>query len=574
MLSYLADQIKSSSVKERNGGLDALKEILNNNRRSGKIDPLKDAAFHQIFEALFHFASFERKLYLEATRVQVKQLSGRRLENCASILRLVVEIGVTRIRENSVCALLNHVVQALPVTDNGYCEPLISDYLKCLRKVSEHPAHVEHLPRDLWNHLVNFCIAGLSDAEDESGTKISFGSLERTSSSNTNGLAHRSSHASARTLSRVTGKPSLSAKDVIEVMATLTQLTVAPNAPIKDQETKILGGILSFLNSTREKGLLNKATSAHHDAFVVINSVLARTRHDNEEHMLETLRQLIPLIKEMWTSKDSALNQEILIYLIYAFDHIPVLLNTDSPPVDTDIESLVDVLYEEYCRRSERDSLGQLQLSDLSLSLEPFGKAEVFRTGTFCLRTGQTRPEMQWSIVYLVAELSASQDYRLRDQQAERTNAHEHEDHHKKPKLSQRLHDFLRRTNAPALQQRLASLQVVIFRICQRPVDEDDLRSILEKLLALASDENGEISAWAMVGLSSVTMPAFEAVVSSTNLHGPALLTDSSSTLLSFVVKSRSSESGAAYEATSTRILQWLQEKWTPGEIKLCDRIA
>ncbi|KAF2233374.1 hypothetical protein EV356DRAFT_559975 [Viridothelium virens] len=617
----ILDQVKSSSVKERNGGLDALKEVLSQNRRSGKVDPLKDAAFYQIFEALFHFASLERKSYLEATRAQVKQLSGRRLENCASVLRLVVETGVTRIRENSVCSLLKHIVQMLPVADSGYCEPLISDYLKCLRKISEHPAHVEHLPRDLWNHLVDFCVAGLCHAEDESGTKISFGSFGRTPSSNTNGLAQRSSHTSGKASSATTGKPSLSARDVIEVMAIFKQLTLAPNAPIKDQETNILGGILSFLNSTRERGLLSKTTSAHHDGFAVINSVLARTRHDNEEHMLETLRQLIPLIKEMWTSKESALNQEILIYLVYVLDHIPLLLNADNPPIDTDIESLVDVLYGEYSRRPERDSLGQLQLSDLGLSLGPFYETEVFRTGTFYLRTGQARSEMQWSIVYLIAELSASQDYQLQNQQAEQVNAHKREDHHKKPKTSQHLHDFLRRTKAPGFQQRLASLQVVIFRLCQRPVHEDDLRSILEKLLALASDENSEISTWAMVGLSScawlrvsagseylmlwttawqlairqftstatcraachlaesllrlrlvshsVTMPALEAVISSTNLHGPALLTDSSSTLLSLIVKMRSSESRTAFDVTSTRVLQWLQAKWTPGNFNI-----
>ena len=505
--------MKSSSVKERTGGLDALKEILNYNRRGTKPDSLSDQPFHQIFDALFHFSSVERTSYLEANRVQIKQLSGKRLENCASALRLTVEIGVTRIKEKSVRALLDHVVQVLPVAEDGYCEPLASDYFKCMRKVLEHPAHVEHLSHDLWHKVVNFCVTGLEHVDDDSGTRISFGSYGRTASENANASMHRSSNASGKRSSRTADKASLSSRDAVEIVASLRQLVSVPNAPIQDQYNAcdaILGGALTFLVSTKERGPLSKATNARQDAFAIISSVLSRVRHDNEARTLDLITQLVPLIKELWTSKESTLNQEILICLIYALDHIPLLLSTNKSFSEIDVESLVDVLYEQYSRSPDRDSLNQLQISDLNFSLWPPSKDDPFRTGSFLLRTGATRPEMQWTVVQLIARLSASQDRQLRKQKAEQANKEDAESQPKKQMQSRSLDDFLRRTDVPKIQLRLASLQATVFRISQGAVDDDDFRPIMQKFLALASNANSEISNWSMVGLSKYVSISFD----------------------------------------------------------------
>ena len=500
-LKNLADRVESSSVKERSGGLNALKEVLNHNRRNPKLESLGDDAFRQIFEALFNLSFTERRSYLETSRVQIRQLSGKRLEACASVLRLAVEIGVSRIQEKSVIALLRYLVQTLPVADNGYCDPLVSDYFKCLRRILEHPTHVEHLPSSLWIEVVDFCVTALRHADSENGIRISFGSYGRTASENTNGLKHRSSHTSGKFSSQASNKALLSSRDAIEIVASLKQLVSVANAPIQDRGDAILSGLVTFLASAKERGPLNKATSAHHDTFAAINSVLSRIRHDNGDLVLSVLRQLLPIIKETWTSKESTLYQEILICLIYTLDYIP-LLDSQENFSDIDIESLIDVLYEEYSRRPERDTLNQLQISDLDLSLAQHEQNNVFGTGTFHLRTGASRPEMQWSIIRIIAKLSASLDDRSRKRNLGLTNEDSLEDRAKRQKLPQNLHDFLRRTDAPRTQLRLASLQIVVFQISQGTVNEDEMSAVVEKLLLLASDEVSEIANWAMIGLS------------------------------------------------------------------------
>ncbi|KAI9667274.1 MAG: Serine/threonine-protein kinase tel1 [Bathelium mastoideum] len=615
-LSTVLDRIKSTSVKERTGGLDALREILNHIRRSLRTDLLNDRVFHQIFETLFHFSSVERKTYLEPARANVRQQSGKRLGACASTLRLAVEVGVTRIQGKSVRALLDHVVETLPVPEEGYCEPLISDYLKALRKLLEHPAHVEHLSQDLWEKVVTFCATGLEHADNESGAKASFASYGKTASGNEDGSAHRSSNTSAKISSGIAGKHLLPSRDTVEIVASLKQLTSAPNAPIQLQCDAIVHAALLFLTSTGEKGPLSKSTTAHRDAFATINSVLARTRNDKRELMLNALPQIIPLVREAWASKESALKQEILICLIYALDHISLLLDTEDEFSELDIENLVDKLYEEYSRRPERDSLNQLQCCNLAFSQRIPGQSDAFRTGNFQLRTGSTRSEMQWSTVQLIAQLSAGRDDRLRKQQAKQTNGQHSGRVQQRPKMSQSLHDFLRRTDVPKIQLRLASLQVVVFRVSQKAISNDEVQSVMERLLTLASDEDSEISSWAMVGLSScasleiastsdlalawitawqvatrqltatatcraachlaesilrlklithgTSAPSIDAIVTETDLYGPALLTDTSSTLLTFVIKMRLSESSSSFSIASERILQWLQGKWMP----------
>ncbi|KAI9695841.1 MAG: Serine/threonine-protein kinase tel1 [Bogoriella megaspora] len=600
-ISTALDRIKASTVKERIGGLDALKEILAYNRRNPKLDTLNDRSFHQIFEALFQFSSLERSVFLEAKTTQIRQLSFRRLESCASAIRSTVEISASRVQYQSVRALLDHVVQILPVGDHGYCEPLISDYLKSFHAIVDREAHVEHLSKELWAKAVDFCVTALQHVDNETGTKISFGSYGRTSSSGANGSMHFTPTASARTSSKTSGQALLSSRDLPEVMAILRRLTSASNSPIPDHSEGILSGVVTFLAAGRDRGPLSKATTAYHDAFATINRVIARTCFDNRNLVLETFVQLLPIIKEIWSSKESGLNQEILISLVRSLDYLPDLIrNPDLSFSAVDAETLMDVLYDSYSRRPERDSLGQLQVDDLNLFVGDQRGHEPFRVGMSLLRTGDNRSEMQWSIVNIIVHFSSMLDEVARHELADsEPGTPPNENVAKRLRRSQHLPDFLRRTDAPAIQLRAASLQILAFRLAQETYNEEDVKSVIEKLTTLASDENSEVSSWAIFGLSccafieathhpkfgptwnsvwqiatrqvasvshSVMAPSIESIISATDLHGPATLTDTSSSLLSAIAKQRSFESSSSYNSTCERILQWLQTRWLPGE--------
>jgi ataxia telangiectasia mutated family protein len=52
----------------------------------------------------------------------------------------------------------------------------------------------------------------------------------------------------------------------------------------------------------------------------------------------------------------------------------------------------------------------------------------------------------------------------------------------------------------------------------------------------------------------------------SIELSGPALLTESSSLLLTTVIQERIIENPTYYNQTAERVLNWLISKWTPSE--------
>jgi serine-protein kinase ATM len=497
-------RLKSSSSKERTAALESVRDIFSHNLRNSNLDSLSDRTFRDIFEAIFHVASVERASFLESTRTQVRQAAGRRLELCAGVLRLAVEISLIRIEAQSVSVVIDHIIQTAPAGESGYCEPLTSNYLKSLRILLQHPAHVEHMSKDLWNRTINFCIAGLEHTENESGTSLSFGSYARTASGTAEVSIRQSPATSMKPAARSESHVHLGSRDIIELITCIRLLVSAQNSPIEDSSAEIVHSVLSFLASIQDKGSLSKATNAHNDAFATICTVLARSRNDNGTLVRDVLKDLIPIIKALWTAKESSLNQEILVCLVYTLDYIPALLKESRQGFsEADIESLTDVLLEFYARRPERDSLSQLQIQELRLCLQKSTEQNMYKTLSFDLKAGKMRSEMQWSIIALISHLTAMLD-RFRHAHSISSDAGSPNStrRYKKQQRPALLLDFLRRTDAPRMQLRIASLQVVVFRLAYGFVNESELVAVIEKFASLASDDHDEIANWAMLGLS------------------------------------------------------------------------
>lgn len=57
-----------------------------------------------------------------------------------------------------------------------------------------------------------------------------------------------------------------------------------------------------------------------------------------------------------------------------------------------------------------------------------------------------------------------------------------------------------------------------------------------------------------------------QSMLHSIELSGPALLTETSSSLLTTIMRERVRESPTHFNATSERVLSWLLTKWTPSQ--------
>jgi ataxia telangiectasia mutated family protein len=64
----------------------------------------------------------------------------------------------------------------------------------------------------------------------------------------------------------------------------------------------------------------------------------------------------------------------------------------------------------------------------------------------------------------------------------------------------------------------------------------------------------------------SVVSDNVQSMLLSIELSGPALLTETSSSLMTTMMRERINENPTHFNATSERILSWLFSKWTPSK--------
>ncbi|KAI9879869.1 MAG: Serine/threonine-protein kinase tel1 [Pleopsidium flavum] len=611
--------VRSDKIKERIEGLADLKHILTQNRRSSQIEVLTDKGYHKIFEALFRLATNEKSVYVKAPRATTKSQSGSRLSSCAAVLRIAVEVGVRKLKPRTVKALVDHITQTLPTVNEGYCDPLSSDYVKSLRTIVDYQPHVEHLHKEEWCDLVDFCNEGTMLAEGSTGSSSSSPYGSQYILSGTRGRSGKLAGTSAKirgdsgTQDSVNGLTKINAE---ELVLCLYQLTSAPNASILEKAQSILITLIDLLQSAATVG------RAHQAAFATMNRILARIATNDVLLTQQTVKEVIPLIRRLWPAKSTSLRDEMLITLVYARSYILNLSKAeDGESFGAELEGLFEAVQSEYSKRAERD---QLQLDDLAFltrSRAEYKPVPLSIAGVH-LRMGTTKYEQSWvipqTIGFLVSVLAAYQTMRPENDSV----ADVEDSRRKRRRMVQQLDDLLRQAKNSHLTGRLCAIQVIPFVLDQTATTMEEMSRILDCLLSCISDENGTIASWAMLGIASCVyqsnaqsldlsaqwlqiwnlaarnIPSSSAcraachlmgvilahdlveygaiadvvdgIVTSVELNGPALLVDSSLSLWSLIVEYRQRENPSATHITSERILHWLFSRWNPA--KFLDR--
>jgi serine-protein kinase ATM len=67
----------------------------------------------------------------------------------------------------------------------------------------------------------------------------------------------------------------------------------------------------------------------------------------------------------------------------------------------------------------------------------------------------------------------------------------------------------------------------------------------------------------------SVVSETVQTMLLSIELSGPALLTETSSALMTTLIRERINENPTHYNITAERVLSWLLSKWTPSELTM-----
>ncbi len=489
-----------------------LKHILTQNRRSSKLyentvqtlslvaltrdrEALNDKGYHKIYEALYHVAKTEKATYTKPTRGPNKNVAASRLSLCASVLRLAVELGVKKLKIKTVKSLAEHITQTLPTPTEGYCEPLSLDYIKSLRTVLDYHPHVEHLSKDDWNLLVDFCNAGIRPSGGHDRNQNCTLSTGHYYVGDPKDRANNAASTRRPFVERAQGDSNLKA-NVEELVLCLRQLTAVPNAAILQRAQDILVTLIGFLRSATTVG------RAHQAAFITINSVLLRTATNCIPITQQALRELLPLMKRLWPTKSASLKDEILVTCIYGKAYLPSLLITqDAENSRLDLDGLLEALVLDYSKRSERD---QLQLEELALFTH--GKARSgtspLRVDGFGLRIGALRSEQTWMTLQFIAELmsvldlSTSQDDTLYDEPTT-------DGPNKRHKRVEHYEELLRQITTRPTTGKLYALQVLALRLNQDCLEIEQMRNALDALISCVSSEHNAVASWAMIGIAS-----------------------------------------------------------------------
>lgn len=436
---------------------------------------------------------------MKASRTTSKSQSESRLSSCAAVLRLAVEVGIRKLKSKTVKALVDHITQTLPTSNEGYCEPLSLGYLRSLRLIVEYQPHVEHLHRDEWLDLVDFCIEGIMLAFRNAGSNTlgPYGSQSVTS-----GTQRSSSNlagTSTRARVEVATQDSANGQDknnVEELVLCLYHLTSATNAPVLEKAQAVLVTLMDLLHSSASVGIIPQV------AFGTMNRLLAKTSTNDVTLTQQFVKEVLPLIRQLWPIKSHSLKDEMLVMLVHAKLYILKLSSTeDAESFGTEVEGLFESMQAEYSRRVERDLL---LLDDLVFSTRsravhrpvPLSIAGVH------LRMGTVKTEQNWAtpqtIGFLLSILQAYETARLKHDAL----ASEEDSRRKRQRMVQQLDDLLRQTKNSHLTGRLCALQVIPFVLDQTVTTGDVISGILECLLSCISDKNGTIASWAMIGIA------------------------------------------------------------------------
>lgn len=478
------------------------------------IDPnrkyLNDKGFHKMFEAIFRAAIKEKTLYARQQKDSLKKTIGNRLSLCGSVFRLAVELGVKHIKSKTFKAVYKHIVDILPQTGEGLCEPISLDYIKALRVCLEYAPHAEHLPREDWETIATFCCThvesqlGLlnNDGEDESRDSDEDmdshevlpvrssrpGVIRDTSSASR--IASPSPHVAGVRLGH----------DSEELLLCLQVLLRTPNAPVVQNSEMTCGTVLGFLTSQQT------VTRAHPAALSALNSILEAITTNNITLSTKVAEDIVPVISKMWESKSPAIKEQMIITLIYIQPYLRKIIRghgAQARNLRRKLEALSEMVFGEYSTRAERD---QFQLDDLVFP-NPCKALDVETTPlglpAYCLRNdASSRTEQQWIVPYLMAMIIDTLD-RVDGGTVSRSRL-DQQSSSKRRKVSKHFDELLRNARSTIPSSKICALQTLPFLISgsRRKVDQEEFSSVVMILLNACSDDNPVISSWAMLSIA------------------------------------------------------------------------
>ena len=464
------------------------------NQKSPELNNFKDKSYLTIFETLFRLISKEKASFLKATKGPSKTIPESRLNSYAEVFRFAVESTVSRLRLKTFRALIDHIVQILPTGEGGFCHPLSFHYFKALAILTDYAPHVEHLRQETWIDAVETCLAGLVWFTGESQSRPNTPPGDRAASGN---ASFRSRYTSFPSSQPRSNRPEDWSSNVEALLQSLSNLTKASNAPLHQKSKGILTAVLGFLEkSASAKGNL--------EAFETLNAIISWTSLQSISLTRESLGRLIPIIKSLWTNKETELKDEMLKSLLICQPFLSV--NQTPSNLDflsrNDLGRLFETLFEDYVE-SESRKRRHLSMNELGFGTRrsPFSVIGM-RNCSITLRANTQDAEHSWTLLHVLASLAHSIDS-FESAGGNYDDLNDFENSRKRQKTSSKFEDIFSRSYTANALQRIHTLQLCAFLMNENSnVTLERLQYAIKRLMRSVAHPNAEVSSWAMLALS------------------------------------------------------------------------
>ncbi|KAH7313419.1 Cullin family-domain-containing protein [Stachybotrys elegans] len=624
----LANEVKAGSKRDREKAVDELAQLLNprngngnvngngNGNGNASLNELGDKSYHVLFEALFSFVLGEKPDYYGKKRAQaVTNPAGNRLSKCARAVRMAVGRGASKLGRKTLFAVIDHITQVLPGPDGEFVPPLLPNYVKSLAELLSRQAHAELLSTQdgaRWDACVDFFIDIIEDTLPEDIQTDNAHIRASPAPSITTARVTRGAGLASQSQKRATSGDGGPLRDALEG---LCHLALASNAPLARRSKPLSSLVLRILSYTQLS-----LGSIQTLCFTLTNTVLSATQYDDFPHTSTVLRDLVPLMSYWWraekVSQDElirALRNEISRTILLTRLHLEHLAFVKKDArVLADLEELAEPLWLEYSKRGEAF---RLQFTDITFAVSSLPK-DCLKVMLFGLRPHNLEGESQWALIqslaFLEGILLGSQK---RDLSSELGDG---EQPRKKRRTAQDLNRIRLRLRDSDHAVRQTALQLIPFLLHDNAIKTAEAAELLEDLLGCARDKNATTASWALVACAScaprlelqqnyddiwkqlwhiatraVSLPSTSRaasvllhtvmeceilpyhtiaddvnnIVTTADVNGPAILCDTSLSLMFHLFHVRNSRLPSASQITCSHMIRWLFLKWNPGEL-------
>uniref|UniRef100_A0A0B7K0U9 Serine/threonine-protein kinase Tel1 n=1 Tax=Bionectria ochroleuca TaxID=29856 RepID=A0A0B7K0U9_BIOOC len=602
--------IMSLSHKPSLESIAYLIQNLSPQSQNTQIADLDDKSYHRVLEAIFSHVLQEEKPALYKPKSQ--KGAALRLEKCADAVKVTVSRGLPKFGRKTLHAVIDHITQTLPGPNNDFVQPLLQGYVKALTELLSRQAHVESLACKDGGHW-DACVDFLLDL----GHRILPEEADRVSSSYRaspapGAIPLRSSSSMVKTASQKRSGPN-EGGTLRDVLEGLYHLVRASNAPITRQSSQIAELVLRILN-VKHFSLGSIQTVS----FAILNSLFGAIQADKLDESQSLMKKIVPLMVFWWradkVSQDElirSLRNEMLKAILHMHLHIEKLaIHLEDENFTRDLEDLADTFWVEYSKRGEPF---RLQLVDITFSLSVLPEYSL-RTHLFGLRPHNVEGESYWALVQALARLES-----ILINCNNRTQDHvdELELSRKRRRIRESSSRVRLKLRSKEVGVRRTAIQLIPFILASNSLRIDDTIDFLEDLTTLAGDKDPLTASWALIACASCALKVGEtkeitdtwrqlwhiasravclpstsraaccllhtlllanhlpyheiseeinSIVTTADVNGPAILSDTSLALMLYLFHIRNMRSPNASQATCSHVIRWVFLRWNPSE--------